>query len=288
MPSDGAGGKGRSVAFTKLVAAGNDFVLVDEDRSPAVPPISEFSRWACRRDVGIGADGVLMMRRTGADSVNLVVANPDGSIAKMCGNGARCGAYYALTHGLAAPLTMTFAGRDRDHSLQARSDGGLIEMTSPQPHAVGDPIEIDGFDFYSVDTGTEYAVTFVDAVDAVDVPEVGRLVRYHPRFAPGGTSVTFAQVTPDGLRARTYERGNEAETLSCSSGAVAAAVVARHAGLQDSEKVRVHNRSYAPLLVRLDGRHLPGEPVTVSGPVEPVFTGTIPWRDSWELPETAT
>lgn len=283
----------REVEFVKLVAAGNHFVLLDADRDPPPPDVAAFVVRACRPATGIGADGVLLVRRTAADAVRLTVFNPDGSIAKMCGNGARCAAYHVLRQDGGSQLSVTL-GRDRLHTLHARlvgsgdgegsggdgSGGGggsgeAVELSSPQPLATAGPIRLDGFDFHTVDTGTEYAVAFVDDVERIDVAAVAPPIRHHHRFAPGGTSVSFAELRPDGLRVRTYERGNEEETLSCASGAVACAVVARTLGLPIPDRVAVHNRSADPLSVRIVGTGPPFAALTSTGPVARVFGGTV-------------
>ncbi|WP_194906400.1 diaminopimelate epimerase [Catenulispora rubra] len=266
----------REVEFVKLVAAGNHFVLLDADRDPPPPDVAAFAVRACQPATGIGADGVLLVRRTGADEVRLTVFNPDGSVAKMCGNGARCAAFYVLREDGGSQLSVTL-GRDRLYTLQARLErsGEFVELSSPQPLAAVGPIRLDGFDYFTVDTGTEYAVAFVDDVDRIDMATVGPAIRYHPHFAPGGTSVSFAELRPDGLRVRTYERGNEAETLSCASGAVACAVVARTLSLPISDRVAVHNRSADPLSVRIIGPAPPFAALTSTASVARVFAGTV-------------
>lgn len=269
----------RTVDFVKLVAAGNDFILIDGDRQAPPWDLPAFSSWACHREDGVGADGLLVLRRKGPGHVRLTVVNPDGSIAKMCGNGARCAAFYTMRSDSAGPLTVEFAGRDRWHTLSARPAEDLVELTSPQPRGIEGPIPIDGFDFYTLDTGTEYAVAFVNDVDRIDVPGLGRAVRHHPRFAPGGTSVSFAERRDDGLKVRTYERGNEAETRSCGSGAVACAVLAHHLGLVTGPRVPVHNRSGMPLVVGIEGGGPPFDALTLAGPARLVFTGSLVWRE---------
>jgi diaminopimelate epimerase len=136
-------------------------------------------------------------------------------------------------------------------------------------------VENDGqvYEFDSVHTGTEHAVTFVTDVDAVDVEGIGRTIRYHDSFAPAGTNVSFAQAAgPDVLRIRTYERGVEAETLSCGSGAVAAVVAARARQLIGDGAVTVGNRAEAPLAVR-PGLAGTGRTFWVGGPAAVVFAG---------------
>ncbi len=258
--------------FVKLVAAGNDFILIDGQPGP---DLASFAVRACCRQTGIGADGVILLHRAGPAGIEVTIANPDGSIAKMCGNGVRCAALYALQTGATSPLPVSLLGREQVHELRAWLAGDLVEVTSPQPKTVDGPVTIGGIDYYTLDTGTEYAVAFVPAVDAVDVAGLGPAIRHHQSFGPAGVSVTFAQAWSGGLRVRTYERGNEAETLSCGSGAVAAAVVARHLGIAAGEVVPVSNRGGEPLRVRLAGTGPPFEVLTLSGPAKVVFTGTV-------------
>ncbi|MFF2511276.1 hypothetical protein [Streptomyces sp. NPDC058086] len=91
----------------------------------------------------------------------------------------------------------------------------------------------------------------MDDVDAIDAVLVGRLIRRHSDLAPLGTNVNFVQAAgSQALKIRTYERGVEAETLSCGSGAVAAVVIATLRGLVTPRAVTVHNRAGEPLTVR--------------------------------------
>lgn len=259
--------------FVKLVAAGNDFVLLDTDRCGVPEDVPGLAVWACRPHTGVGADGLVLVARDGPDRLRVTVVNPDGSVAKMCGNGARCAAYHAFRSGAAGQLTVEL-GR---HEMRAWPRGELVEVTSPRPDHVGGPVRLSEMDFHTVDTGTEYAVAVVDDVDAVDMNALGRFVRYHPHFAPGGTSVSVTQVLSDGIAVRTYERGNEEETLSCGSGAVACVAVARSLGLVADGVVQAHTRAGASLSVRIAGATPPFPTLTLTGPVSVVFEGTLRW-----------
>ena len=78
-----------------------------------------------------------------------------------------------------------------------------------------------------MEIGVPHAVHFTKHVSEMDVAALGAAVRHHAHFAPHGTNVNFAQIlSPNRLRLRTFERGVEAETLSCGTGAAAAAVLA--------------------------------------------------------------
>ncbi|GAH86562.1 unnamed protein product, partial [marine sediment metagenome] len=77
-----------------------------------------------------------------------------------------------------------------------------------------------------LDTGVPHFVLFVPEVEKIDLPKMGSRIRYHGKFQPEGTNVDFAEIKDDTVRMRTYERGVEAETLSCGTGAVATALAA--------------------------------------------------------------
>jgi len=84
-------------------------------------------------------------------------------------------------------------------------------------------------------------------------------------------------IAPDGadLRVRTYERGNEEETLSCGSAAVADVVAARQLGMVADGLVAVHNRTEHPLLVRIDGATAPFRQLTLIGPARISYCGML-------------
>jgi diaminopimelate epimerase len=267
----------QSIPFHKMVAAGNDFVVINQDQSDDLlpPDLAAFSRQVCNRQFGAGADGLLLIERIGPVSIRLTVLNPDGSAAKMCGNGARCAALYALlVLGVPAPVTV----RLNQHEMQAWITDGRLEVTSPQPAAIEGPVRLLEHDLYLLNSGTEYAVAFVADVQElqrIDVNRLGSAIRYHPYFAPAGTSVSF--IAPDGadLRVRTYERGNEEETLSCGSAAVADVVAARQLGMVADGLVAVHNRTEHPLLVRIDGATAPFRQLTLIGPARISYCGML-------------
>lgn len=267
--------------FVKLVAAGNDFVLLDVDAHGTPDALPGLAVWACRAHSGIGADGLVLLRRVGPDRLRVAVVNPDGSVARMCGNGIRCAAWYAFRTGASGPVTVELGG----HELRAWPCDDLVEVESPVPNRVTGPIRLAGLDFHVVDTGTEYAVAAVPEIAQVDMHSLGPFVRYHERFAPHGTSVSVLQVVPDGLAVRTYERGNEEETLSCGSGAVACVAVARSLGLVPEGTVTAHTAAGVALLVRIAGAAAPFDTLTLAGPVTCVFEGTLDWPVSRQVQE---
>jgi diaminopimelate epimerase len=242
------------VPFEKYDGAGNDFVVVDSC-AHVVPDRAAFARIHCDRETGVesevdarsGADGVLFLSLDDdADppEVTMTLVQPDGSIAEMCGNGARCVAAWAADQsGLSTFDIHTQAGTRR---AVVAGDEVAVEMGEPTfaPGAVplaGDDPLIDeslaelrstpaaGHRVTAVNTGVPHAVVFVDDVDAIDIDAVAPPIRHAGAF-PEGANVTFAAPDDDGFRQRTFERGVEGETRACGTGAVAVAAAAKRLG----------------------------------------------------------
>jgi diaminopimelate epimerase len=231
------------------------------------------ARELCARQTGIGADGLVISTRLSADPPSFEVRclNPDGSEASMCGNALRCAALCAASDYGHAEVGLVMAGVR--HRAEVR--GADVAVTAEAGPVLRAAAIAEDYEFDSVHTGTEHAVTFVADVDVVDVAGLGRRIRYHESFAPDGTNVSFVQTAGhELLRIRTYERGVEAETLSCGSGAVAAVVAARARHLIGDDAVTVANRAGTPLTVRPDTAS-PGGTFWVAGPAAIVFKGEI-------------
>lgn len=243
-----------TVSFEKYDGAGNDFVVVDAETA-SVQDRAVFARAHCDRETGVtdgsggrrGADGVLFLSLTDDGNparVAMTLVQPDGSVAEMCGNGARCVAAWAAARSAGSRVAIdTPAGRRR----AVVHDGSVaVEMGIPtfDPEAVplaGDAPLIDatldelagtasaGLSVTAVNTGVPHAVVFVGDVDAVQIDAVAPPIRHADVF-PEGANVTFAAPAADGFRQRTYERGVEGETRACGTGAVAVAAAAKRLG----------------------------------------------------------
>ncbi|ELZ26695.1 diaminopimelate epimerase [Halogeometricum pallidum JCM 14848] len=247
------------IPVAKYHGTGNDFIVVDADES--VPDRPAFAKTHCSRESGVdgasvdvdgadtvdaddsgrrGADGVLFLALEGRYSpprVVMTLVQPDGSVAAMCGNGARCAAAWAAERTGSDELMIdTPAGTRR-----ATVDGGrvTIEMGVPSFHPRDVPLagdeelieaDVEGLTVTAVNTGVPHAVAFVDDVDDVDLDAVAPAVRHADAF-PQGANVTVASQSDDGtFRQRTFERGVEGETRSCGTGAVAVVAAAKRLG----------------------------------------------------------
>jgi diaminopimelate epimerase len=126
-----------------------------------------------------------------------------------------------------------------------------------------------------VNTGVPHVVVQVADAATAEVQSAGAAIRRHERYAPAGTNVNFVSVTgPRSMAIRTYERGVEAETGACGSGAVASALVAARLGLV-ALPVSLRTVLGHQLIVDAEPAGADFKSVRLTGPAEHVFRGTI-------------
>jgi len=221
--------------FVKMAGGGNDFLLFEADgRALSDEDRNRIAR-LCRRGLSVGADGALFLSGGEHGRIHLDYYNADGGLASFCANGTRCAARYAVTRRLAADQELVLetgwgnigarvSGESVTLALPdviAPDEPILLEPKSPNPPAglppKGTPIHV----------GVPHLVIFVrDDLANLPIERLGPPLRRHP-LLPEGANVNFVRVAgPQRLEVRTWERGVEAETLSCGSGVVASALVA--------------------------------------------------------------
>ncbi|MDI6693046.1 MAG: diaminopimelate epimerase [Anaerosomatales bacterium] len=279
------------LGFVKMHGIGNDFVVVD-DLDGTLDLDATAVEWICDRHFGVGADGVIVVRRATSPDADLYMHffNADGTLAEMCGNGIRCLVKHAVDTGivpsdaesvavetLAGIKRVSFERDDAGLMTVARVDMGVPGLT---PDAI--PVDLTGDIVYdcpletpygtvritAVSMGNPHAVIWVDDVDAAPVDTVGPAVETHPAF-PKRTNVEFAELVDDTrIRVRVWERG-VGETLACGTGAcatVVAAVLSCRTGR--SATVELPGGE-------LDIRWHEDDHVYLTGPATTVFTGSI-------------
>jgi diaminopimelate epimerase len=215
-----------SIPFVKMVGAGNDFIIIEAREGL---DYAKFTKAVCARQNGIGADGVLVLDKSVRSDYRMRILNADGSEAEMCGNGARCMAAYIVANFKPAKTLFGMETLAGEILAEAKGEVARVRLSDPKDYRPNLNITVANqkLEVHYIDTGVPHTVVFVDGLQEVNTNSLGALVRNHPRFAPRGTNVNFVENTRDGMVSlRTYERGVEAETLACGTGAVAAALVA--------------------------------------------------------------
>ena len=267
------------IPFTKMSGTGNDFVIID-NRRLLVPheKQSELARRLCRRMFSIGADGVIFIEESDHADFSWQFYNADGSKAEMCGNGSRCAARFAYRQGIAG-RKMRFATLAGIIEAEIGEEESEVRVLMPAPRDFRLELALDlggerrSLDF--VDTGVPHAVLVVED-DQVPVAEWGREVRYHPLFGSKGSNANFIKLLPDGrLKVRTYERGVEAETMACGTGAVASALIAAlRLGLKSPVRVVTTGGEELTILFTISTGPV-AEQVFLQGPARLVYTGEV-------------
>jgi diaminopimelate epimerase len=267
----------RKIHFTKMHGAANDFVLID-DREGTLPLQSQLLAALATRRTGIGCEGVILVQKSEIADFRMRFFNPDGTEVELCGNGSRCVAAFAKKIGAVRSSAMTIetiAGLvDAEVISQDQVRIWMPEPTdrrySLQVH-VEDRVVIGDF----VRVGVPHFVVQVPSVAKVDVMKEGRALRLSDAFAPNGTNVDFVQiVSPSKIMIRTYERGVEAESGACGTGAVASAVVAVEK-MKSSLPMQVRTVHGFNLAVDGDYRQSRSTGITLTGPVHTVYEGDL-------------
>ena len=267
----------RSLPFTKMHGAGNDFVFLDAREVPdGWRPGRSVIASVCDRRLGVGADGLILIGpgRAGETDFRMTYWNADGGEAEMCGNGARCSVAFAHARGLCGDSCRfdTFSG-----VLEGTVHGpGDISVTLPGWRDLDLAVELPDSPFgahYACNTGVPHLVIPVDDIEGFDLRRWGSTFRHHERFAPAGTNVNWVMRDPVSgeFLLRTYERGVEDETLACGTGASATAVVLCHLD-KATNPVAVRTRGGDLLQITVDrgsGR------LELRGPAVASFTGEI-------------
>lgn len=283
--------------FEKWQALGNDYMIVERAELPFELTPARI-RKLCAGHFGVFADGILLLSRSEDPKfvAELRIYNPDGSEAELSGNGAREAILYLRRRGWtdldtfsietpAGEIRPTITGVDT-----CRVDMGRASLTSKDfPTGPGNgrgELVADGraWSFQHVSIGNpQCAIHVADlaTLQALDLPAIGSSIEAHKLF-PNRTNVSwYAELEPNRIRARIFERG-VGETLSSGTGATGAAV-AHH--------LRMGDKRIAQVTVLLDGGDLSVEigedlRVNLTGWARPVFEGRLSEEFVRELSDT--
>ena len=266
----------KEVTFYKMVATGNDFVVVDNRKKVISDPVS-FARGVCDRHLGVGGDGVLLFEASKQADYKMRILNSDGSEAEACGNGFRSIA-------LLAHERFGFPKKQRFESLAGLIDAEVkgrrvrVRLMDPKDFSDREKISVNGRElhYYFVRVGVPHVVIFVEGLSKIPVVEIGREIRIHPEFKPAGTNVNFVEVTgSNSINVETYERGVEENTLACGTGSTASAIVSVRAGYV-KPPVQVKTRGGEILTIDFEKKGEEIQNVFLEGEARLVFEGN--WK----------
>ncbi len=238
------------ISFTKMQDCGNDYIFIENFDGSVTCPESLCVN-LCRPHTGVGSDGIVLIEKSKVADVKMRSFNRDGSEGKMAGNNIRCVAKYVYDKGIVPKerITVETGGGVRALRLFLRDgevssvqvDMGRAGLKAAEIPAVSEretlvdaPVTIGGRDYSvtCVNVGNPHCVVFCDAIDGLNLEEIGPQFEHDPMF-PERVNTEFVRVVNrHTLRMRVWERGS-GETLACGTGACAAVVAACENGLCD-------------------------------------------------------
>ena len=221
------------IEFYKYQGTGNDFIMIDDREKEFDLTDNDLIAALCERRMGIGADGLILLREHDTLDFEMIYFNADGKQSSMCGNGGRCIIAFAQMLEITESET-TFMAIDGEHKGRLLDDGIYLQMQDVKKiEGVGDGLVLN--------TGSPHYIEMVDELEYIDVNKQGRKIRNSAPFKKEGINVNFVLDASD-LQVRTYERGVEAETLSCGTGVVATAIAMHYANCIEETLVNVKTK----------------------------------------------
>jgi diaminopimelate epimerase len=215
------------MSLVKMHGTGNDFLISDctqIDHFARLSSPQELSKTLCKRKFSVGADGLLFLRLPETKNADLKweFYNSDGSSAEMCGNAARCvGKYWLESH----PDLQSVSVETLGGVIELKKHELGIQVQMPTAHGY-QQISNQGPEHTFINTGVPHAVVELQKWDVKVMTDLAQQIKSQSSYKEHGTNVTFFLKEGDSIKAMTHERGVEDFTLSCGTGAVAAAVVA--------------------------------------------------------------
>ncbi len=265
------------IPFLKIEATGNDFIVFDSRTLSLKRLTPSVIRRLCHRHLGIGADGVIFVGVQENSPLRMFYFNADGSAGEMCGNGLRAAARYAREEGLfPAASKPVIEAQDGLHAVRFNKDGTIsVEILvstgqGAQPDLSRLPLPENVHLLGFLNSGVPHLILqSEEAVEHLPLAEFAPALRHHPVF-PAGTNVDVIQrLSANRVHVRTYERGVEAETLSCGTGVTAAALLLWQYDKSLPEELLMETRGGLLKVSRQRGR------IVLTGPATLVFAGKI-------------
>lgn len=243
--------------FTKMQGCGNDYIFIDATKSH-FDCKSKLANRMSDRHFGIGSDGLVFIEKSDVADFKMDFYNSDGSSAEMCGTALRCLCKFVYENSMTMSTKLSVETLAGIKQCRLNVQGGevidvTVNMGSPifearkipvdmdAERVFGYPIAVDDGCYYinALSMGNPHAVIFSRDIADIDIDRIGRAIENHP-FFPQRTNVEFIYPCQSDISMRVFERG-AGETLSCGTGACAAAVVAVQTGMC-AENVKIHTK----------------------------------------------
>lgn len=257
--------------FYKYHGAGNDFIMIDNREMKFDYNQPKLIQQLCHRRFGIGADGIIALENDEASDFRMLYFNADGYEGSMCGNGGRCIVAFAKQLEIISNKTK-FNACDGLHFAEI-DEQGLVDLKMIDIDNVEQRTATD----FVLDTGSPHYVQIVKSLVNFDVEKEGKAIRHSDEFNEAGINVNFVSIKEaktNSLILETFERGVEAVTYACGTGATAAAICYAIIQKFTPGKYKVSLQAKGGLLsVTLKKTANGFENIWLKGPAEVVFEG---------------
>ena len=256
------------MTFYKYQGTGNDFVVIDNRNGFFPKDNHAMIAEICNRKYGIGADGLLLLENNSKVDFTMVYYNADGKLGSMCGNGGRCIVHFANFLNIINE-NIVFEAIDGLHEASIHNEIISLKMNDVAT------INVNTNSVF-LNTGSPHHIEMVKDLKNYNVAENGSLIR-NKTYGKEGSNINFVEKIGTNLFAvRTYERGVEAETLSCGTGVTAVAIALSETNRIDSNNVELHTEG-GNLLVHFNKLNGTYYDVYLEGPAKQVFKGEWKW-----------
>jgi diaminopimelate epimerase len=256
------------IAFEKAHGTGNDFIVIADIDGELVLDEAQVKKM-CDRHFGLGADGILRIVLQ-ADGLYLMdYRNSDGSLALMCGNGARVFAAYLYKENLVDSKNFEF--RTRSGVVKATiHDANSVTVSMPKVEILGKELSIShagkSYRAQAVTAPNPHAVVIVDDLTSVGDLKTAPTLETTGVFEDGVNVEFVEKISNKEVKIKVHERGS-GETLSCGTGACAVAAVLHEQTSENQILVNV-----AGGLLQIDFKD---DEILMTGPVEFVASGVL-------------
>ena len=269
--------------FTKMTGAGNDFILFDGINNQLPDLSSGTIREICRRGLGVGADGVLIVLPSNKLDFELQYFNADGTSGMLCANGARASIVYTSERIFKSKKSVEFSCCEKKYSGAALSeDEAVINLPDIKEGRFEKiPAGERELGIYLADTGAPQGVIDfadlnipADSFDDFDFVSFAKSIRHHRQFSPYGINVNVLNAEDENFKIRSFERGVEGETLACGTGIIAAAMFL-HEAKGVKSPIEIFSRSKKKFIINFQKKMSNFGSVSLRGHAAIVYNGNI-------------